>query len=785
MSSELVLPASTRNILEGFGLFERHPGLQLDKLSITGKQDVQKGSLEEVCKVRGEPKLFEALSKKRDDWLNNLSAVTWRCRNTTALTLHLARASALENAGICLHPVYGFAYLPGSGLKGMARSYAETVWFPAQYRAAKDGVNPANEAERDKARAAWEIIEAVFGWAPHSNDRKEAWLPTNLIKREKNSACSGGVVFHDAWPLDWPRLIVDITNNHHHNYYQGNDAPGDWDNPIPVYFLAVPPGTTFSFAVSPRVARAEDAKLLVEKTQEWLLGALCHQGAGAKTNSGYGVFEPSDGKAPALVPTTRKSFEATLELVSPAFLAGAQQTEDDCDLRTATLRGLLRWWWRTMHVGFMDNKTLKELETAIWGDAQTGGAVRTVVLPINSPQPLQYRKDDYRQLKTREGKTRMGLDYFAYGMWAQGPRGRDRFYMPEGAKWSLEIHARKSVWNKREMPSEDVLQQATCALWLLSRFGGIGSRGRKGFGSLADVEVDGISGLDDIRRIAVELRFNLGLRSEFDERLAESPNLYQIIRINDIPAPQIEPFDVLHQLSAIAQGFADDNANKQIKMALGLPRQIYGPRNEPLRLQDPHKHKPPVNLECRKGERFASPVHYHLTRRADGGLAVRMVAFPSKYLPSYEECRKFLEELQRHLETNLPRQLDSPTPSRPSRRPTYKPSPPLSSPAGSPVSLAFGDYVETILLEEKTKRGGWKAKHEPTSMVGPIQNTEDVPADKKPGDIVELRVQIPKPHDFAFRWPTEQDRERDSQAKKKRTGPDRRGGRPGGWKDRS
>ena len=37
------------------------------------------------------------------------------------LTLHLARASALENAGICLHSLYGFTYLPGSGLKGMAR----------------------------------------------------------------------------------------------------------------------------------------------------------------------------------------------------------------------------------------------------------------------------------------------------------------------------------------------------------------------------------------------------------------------------------------------------------------------------------------------------------------------------------------------------------------------------------------------------------------------------------------------------------------------------------------
>ena len=59
-----------------------------------------------------------------------MGALRWRCATTGPLTLHLVRASALENAGICLHPLYGFVYLPGTGLKGMARAYAETVWLP-------------------------------------------------------------------------------------------------------------------------------------------------------------------------------------------------------------------------------------------------------------------------------------------------------------------------------------------------------------------------------------------------------------------------------------------------------------------------------------------------------------------------------------------------------------------------------------------------------------------------------------------------------------------------------
>src|SRR5581483_6165314 len=76
---------------------------------------------------------------------------------TGPLTLHLARASALENAGICLHPLYGFASLPGSALKGMARAYAETIWLPTQ----------------TDQKQAWRQIEDVFGWAPNPDRRQQ------------------------------------------------------------------------------------------------------------------------------------------------------------------------------------------------------------------------------------------------------------------------------------------------------------------------------------------------------------------------------------------------------------------------------------------------------------------------------------------------------------------------------------------------------------------------------------------------------------------------------------
>ncbi|HQU45168.1 MAG TPA: hypothetical protein PK867_20300, partial [Pirellulales bacterium] len=153
----LVLPERTVALLQRLGIRDRHPGLQLDKFSAVGDQSRQKDALCDACAALGDVSLLAALAQRwRAAWSVLPGATSLRATTAGPLTLHLARASALENAGICLHPVYGFAYLPGSGLKGMARAYAETVWLPAQ-------------ADRP---AAWRQVEDVFGWAPNP-DRSE------------------------------------------------------------------------------------------------------------------------------------------------------------------------------------------------------------------------------------------------------------------------------------------------------------------------------------------------------------------------------------------------------------------------------------------------------------------------------------------------------------------------------------------------------------------------------------------------------------------------------------
>jgi CRISPR-associated protein Cmr6 len=464
-----------------------HPGLYLDKLlDPPADAENQRPILEHVCRARQDD---EFLSRLRSGHRRALArSLVWTGKTQSPLTLHLSRATALENAGIALHPVYGFAYLPGSGLKGLARAWSERVWLEAQ-------------VERD---AAVQKIRQIFGYASRSELGKP-WIPDAVARDDESAA--GAVVFHDSWPCRWPALFVDVIAVHHPKYYQEDPVPpsGDWEDPKPVCFLAVMPGAEFEFAVSPR--RPEDMEL-ARQAAEWLAAALADWGAGAKTAAGYRRILSATQPAPLPSPQ-RDRFDCKLELVTPAFLAGALQKAEDCDLRGATLRGQLRWWWRTMHAGHLEPRLLRRLETAIWGAASEGSAVQIALVPQTNANPEPFRARD-------------ALGYMAYGM-------QSRFSKPAGSQWALTLTARAAEFRvdpKSDKPDATVaphrvLEQARAALWLVTRYGGIGAKGRKSFGSLADANVNGMTSIDDCRRLGGTLRDELKLRSVGSDPRAE------------------------------------------------------------------------------------------------------------------------------------------------------------------------------------------------------------------------------------------------------------------------
>ncbi|NLX98472.1 MAG: type III-B CRISPR module RAMP protein Cmr6 [Rhodopirellula sp.] len=809
MTNDLIspLPESTRRLLR----HNSHPGLLLDKYAESWdpserldklSEKVQGPTIGEVVRLTSEaPRdFYRELIERRRKTLADLGALLLEAQTTSSLALHLSRASSLENAGICLHRVYGFAYLPGTSLKGMARAYAETVWFPTQFEADPPG-SPRDDGELDKATAAWRKIEAVFGYSPGS-DRDKSWKPKRIPARQADDPASiGGVVFHDAWPVSWAALVKDILNCHHPKYYQEAQSPGDWEDPIPVYFLAVPAGQSFQFALS---RRGEAAGEWVELASQWLLGGLISQGAGAKTSSGYGAFRvtalpPAAEHLPAAAETAWRTavdrqrvaeFSGLLTLTTPAFLAGAEHSGEPgkrgCDLRPATLRGLLRWWWRTMHVGFLDARALNSLEAAIWGDTEAGAAVRIVLEQRSAGVAEEYNFKDHfdpqRQFKRDHAlgdrpnqKTTQGLFYASYGMDERsGGQSRHRYFLEPGAQWSVRLIAKPSHRGGRSMTAAEVLAQAEAALWLMCRFGACGSKARKGFGSLClTAENVGVDSLEKCQFVGGELRAKLGLNNRFEKSLAESaalamPQQNWCSQI-EVPVPSADAWQVMDHVGFAYQAVAQQFKHDPRKASLGLPRKIHGPRGEAMPNQDRSKWQRPKPLESsRPGrsrdpqkDRYASPVWIHVDREGEHHV-VRAIAFPAAFLPDLKRSDEFLKEFLAKFQAELqgPLRPCSGIGERPGRgpqplgRPSGSPSPPAaaSQAAGLPNT---GDQVEAELLEERTKKGGWRARHVASGIAGPIQNGGDVPGDKKAGDRLPLIVQSANPKEIAFKYPTE------------------------------
>ena len=149
----------------------------------------------------------------------------------------------VENSNLALHRFFGFPIIPGSALKGIARSAA-----------APDG---------DTSR-----FDRVFGG-----------------EGKGQSDNAGSVAFLQAFPANtnW-KMTVDVLTSH-----QGCDTK----NPIPVFFPAVECGAEFVFTIAP-TARTEDGDL--DFAVKYLKAALMEKGVGAKTAAGYGWFEIKEGK---------------------------------------------------------------------------------------------------------------------------------------------------------------------------------------------------------------------------------------------------------------------------------------------------------------------------------------------------------------------------------------------------------------------------------------------------------------------------------------------------------
>jgi CRISPR-associated protein Cmr6 len=251
--------------------------------------------------------------------------------STARFVTGLGRSHPVEN-GFAWHPTLGTPYLPGSGLKGVLKSWLD--W--------------SREGE------AFERREEILG----------------------TPGVVGRVACLDLLPTGPPRLVAEIMTPHYADYYQDGKTPGDWMSPVPIPFLAVEAGQRWQCAVVPRRHEDDGSGPLVGLATAALREALSWLGAGAKTAVGYGRFEVDEAGTRRLEAEREEARRAAAERarleretagLSPLAVEFHQQrrdnawhTEKDAFVQTAMYGG-----WLERLEGNPDSATLRMMRELV------------------------------------------------------------------------------------------------------------------------------------------------------------------------------------------------------------------------------------------------------------------------------------------------------------------------------------------------------------------------------------------------------------------------------------
>jgi CRISPR-associated protein Cmr6 len=222
--------------------------------------------------------LLKSLHERIEHWIKNTgnNLEKFEAKTSWRLIIGLG-ASHPQETSMTLHHIYGIPYIPGSAIKGVTRHWAVLKFA--------DNNRKDNEKFED-------VIKRIAGALESGNDLNievDKITFKDLIDIFGTQEKQGKVIFFDAYPVGEINLKIDVMNPHYSEYYSKGQPPTDWQNPVPIKFLAVEKDTRFRFYLASNMKDDPD-KNLVTKAKQLLSEALKNYGIGAKTSLGYGIF---------------------------------------------------------------------------------------------------------------------------------------------------------------------------------------------------------------------------------------------------------------------------------------------------------------------------------------------------------------------------------------------------------------------------------------------------------------------------------------------------------------
>jgi CRISPR-associated protein Cmr1 len=179
---------------------------------------------------------------------------------------------------------------------------------------------------------------------------------------------------------------------------------------------------------------------------------------------------------------------ATFRVVTPMFCGGA--ANEGAEFRIPSFKGVLRWWWRALAWSRCGGRLeeIRRAEARIFGSAD-GGQSRVLLRVTRSTAPKPTAKGTV--LKSGDREVGQGARYLGYGVmeaFQSSVKGTEAGELTRGclaAPFEVEV-----AFRCRDLAPADRegLLRALRALGLL---GGMGTKSRKGYGSLVLRKLEG------------------------------------------------------------------------------------------------------------------------------------------------------------------------------------------------------------------------------------------------------------------------------------------------------
>lgn len=151
------------------------------------------------------------------------------------------------------------------------------------------------------------------------------------------------------------------------------------------------------------------------------------------------------------------SLEVSFRLLTPMFLRGYDLGQPE--LRVSSLKGCLRYWFRAIHPQYVQR------EAELFGSSNQG-------------QSSVLFRLDHTELKSQRNNRmfhQKSLGYFCFSLKGGREQPASPYLLPD-QQFTLRCFLRPSMEEKQK--------ELQASIWMLGHVGSVGSRARRGFGSL-------------------------------------------------------------------------------------------------------------------------------------------------------------------------------------------------------------------------------------------------------------------------------------------------------------